>query len=77
MLIKYKDFKTLSKNNMKQIKGGDAPAEGGGYFSPCPVGETWFISNSEGCGTRHFKSYVNGWCSYTNRITQSQPCGWA
>ncbi len=29
MLIKYKDFKTLSKNNMKQIKGGMHPLKEG------------------------------------------------
>jgi bacteriocin-like protein len=30
MLMKYKDFKTMSQNEMKEIKGGNAPAEGGG-----------------------------------------------
>jgi hypothetical protein len=32
MLMKYKDFKMLSKDDMKQILGGDAPA---GSFTFC------------------------------------------
>lgn len=26
--MKYKDFKLMSQNEMKQVKGGDAPVEG-------------------------------------------------
>ena len=36
MLMKYKDFKTMSQNEMKSIKGGTAPG-GGGAGDNCRV----------------------------------------
>jgi bacteriocin-like protein len=37
MLMKYKDFKTMSNEEMKQVKGGNAPEGGGGTTVQCWV----------------------------------------
>jgi hypothetical protein len=41
MLMKYKDFKTMSSAEMKEIKGGSAPAGGN-----CGQFETTYICGS-------------------------------
>ena len=39
MLMKYKDFKMLSKDDMKSIKGGDAPIDNGPHVLRGECGE--------------------------------------
>jgi bacteriocin-like protein len=54
MLMKYKDFKMLSENEMKKIKGGDAPPdgdEGGGSDAGCPTSCTKKVGNTTYIGS--------------------------
>jgi len=48
MIMKYKDFKMLSNDDMKQIVGGDAPEEGSitlcNSDSDCATAQGWVCS---------------------------------
>ncbi len=61
MLMKYKDFKTMSPNEMKEIKGGNAPAEGGWCraTATCQNGSTVTLTcnnASSGCSAEDYGS---------------------
>lgn len=56
MIMKYKDFKTMSKDEMKSINGGNPPAGGGGS---CILTYT----NSSGQSTFYIHNGGSGNCS--------------
>ena len=49
MLMKYKDFKMLSTNDMKQIVGGNPPEEPGGGEGPGCYKCCW--TGTSNCGS--------------------------
>lgn len=54
MIMKYKDFKMLSKDDMRQIVGGSAPLID--CSASCPAGQT-----AQGCtGCHHCSDIVSG-----------------
>ena len=48
--MKYKDFKTMSQNEMKEIKGGTAPEDGDGRNTCGTVCTNCLVLSIRNCG---------------------------
>lgn len=72
MLMKYKDFKMLSQDDMKQILGGNAPSEPDSCSTTCGCG-----SASISCVAGELCTAVNGvkvYCYVGSTITKEKDC---
>jgi hypothetical protein len=56
MLMKYKDFKMLSKGDMKKIAGGNPPVDGG----MCSLGPCTLYVEGSGTFEGHCRPLISG-----------------